>query len=182
MVLFGSPHQDGVTSRMLQLLLAKSPQSAKVDIINAYQMQVKPCVDCGYCKSHIGCLMEDFHTIDALLRQSDVIIVATPVYYLSFPAPLKAIFDRFQLYYSARFDQGIKPVMQKSKVGGLMVCSGSKKMDGVEIIKKQVEMAFSLLNCRLVAEVAVMDTDSGVDEAALTHKIDEFTNNMMIKN
>lgn len=45
----------------------------------------------------------------------DVVVVATPVYGLSFPAPLKAVFDRTQQYYEAYVSRHIKHPFEKPK-------------------------------------------------------------------
>ena len=179
LIFFGSPHKDGLTANMVKVFTERLQKKYSVNIIDAYQSNIAPCMDCGYCKNNDGCSIDDFQNIANLIQEADCIIIATPVYYLSLPAPLKAIFDRFQQFYSARFCKGIKPVMIKPKIGGLLICSGSQKTDGVYIIRKQVKMAFSLLNCKLITEVAIIDTDSGVNIEELSHKINEFTNNMM---
>lgn len=44
----------------------------------------------------------------AKLEDADAVIVATPVYNLSFPAPMKALFDRFQRYYEAHFRRKLR--------------------------------------------------------------------------
>jgi multimeric flavodoxin WrbA len=209
LIFFGSPHKDGITAKMVddslkefqrmtcvnkqlfhESLCTKGAEhhapfidglskSINVNIIDAYQSNIAPCIDCGYCKNNVGCSFRDFQNIVKLIQDADCIIIATPVYYLSIPAPLKAIFDRFQQFYSVRFIRGIKPVMQKSKIGGLIVCSGSQKTDGVDIIRKQVKMAFGLINCKLIAETVIIGTDSEVNDEDISHKASEFTNNII---
>ena len=51
----------------------------------------------------------------AKLEDADAVIVATPVYNLSFPAPMKALFDRFQRYYEAHFRRKIAQPITKHK-------------------------------------------------------------------
>ena len=66
---------------------------------HAYQENMAPCTACGFDRQKrdaafliINCLT---HCNPA---NADVVVVATPVYSLSFPAPLKAVFDRTQQY------------------------------------------------------------------------------------
>ncbi len=56
-------------------------------------------------------------------------VVATPVYGLSFPAPLKAVFDRTQQYYEAYISRHIKHPFEKPK-GILLSVYGSNDKRG----------------------------------------------------
>ena len=60
----------------------------------------------------------------------DIVVVATPVYGLSFPAPLKAVFDRTQQYYEAYISRHIKHPFEKPKKGILLSVYGSNDKRG----------------------------------------------------
>ena len=87
-------------------------------MVEAYHQKIAPCLGCGFCEHKEGCVNSDFDQIDHLLRTCDYLVVASPVYNLSFPAPLKAIFDRTQRYFSARFVRGERPPIAKHKKSG----------------------------------------------------------------
>lgn len=161
LVLFGSPHKDGYTAKMLEHFLEFVPKSCKIDVIDAYEYDIKPCIDCKYCTDNFGCMFDDFEQLDELYRDADVIVIATPVYNLSFPAPLKAIFDRTQQYFNDRFHKGIKPVIKKEKKAIALISSGSNSYDGTEIIEKQLNLSFSIMNTQLISTIAFIGTDSG---------------------
>ena len=92
-------------------------------------------------------------------READIVVFATPIYNYTFPAPLKAIFDRFQRFFSARFSRNIEKPIEKSRKAILLVTSGSDSREGYEIIKKQTKSAFSVLNLDIYAEIVVGNTD-----------------------
>ncbi len=116
-------------------------------------------MDCGYCKTHDGCVLPDFAAIDALVQQADFLAVATPVYNLSVPAPLKAFLDRTQCYYNARFCRGIRPPVGKQKKAALLVTAGKPDPTGAKIVEKQFQTAFTILNTTLTASVFALGTD-----------------------
>lgn len=150
LVFFGSPHKKGKTARLLSTFLqAVGSDGLDVRVIDAYDEDVLPCTGCGFCKNEEACAKHDFDEIDALLRRADGIVVATPVYNLSFPSPLKAIVDRTQRYYEARFSLLKKPPIEKPKTAALLVTLGSDDLDGVDVITRQLKMVFSVMNTSL---------------------------------
>ena len=167
LVFFGSPHRSGNTAQILGPFLKafESDRSFQIRIIDAYEEEISPCTACGACKRREMCSKHDFDEIDLLLRKADVLVFATPVYNLSVPSPLKAILDRTQRYYEARFSLNKKPPIEKHKHAVLMITMGSSRMDGPEIIEKQLRMIFTVLNTELDQVIVWADTDQ--EDAAL---------------
>lgn len=159
LVLFSSPHSKGTCACMLEECLKCLSETDAVTHFDAFQMRPEPCIDCGWCKEHQGCVLPDLNAFMVAYEQADIVIICAPVYNLSFPAPLKSIFDRFQRYFNARFCLGIKPPIAKPKQALLLLCSGSKDKTGFDIIKKQAEMVFTVLNTTLSGMVCLPDTD-----------------------
>ena len=96
LVLFSSPHKDGHTKKLLEAFLdglkGKDWQVKSLDIC---KVNIHPCIACGYCQKADGCAFRDLDEFDRDLRACDLLVIATPVYNLSFPAQLKAVIDRF---------------------------------------------------------------------------------------
>ena len=111
LVLFGSPNGQGCTRKLLDSFLVRFRENNSWEIteINAYEENVHPCTGCKSCAKKEGCVFDDFDRIDKELRASDLLVVASPVYNCSFPSPLKAVLDRTQRYFEARFSLGIRP-------------------------------------------------------------------------
>lgn len=160
LVLFGSPHRGGTTARLLREFLEPFGNSAEVRTVRAYESAVGPCVGCGFCTRAEGCCFrDDFDGIDALLRRADLLVVATPVYALGVPAPLKAIVDRMQRYFSARFSLGINPPIAKHRPAVLLVTCGSGSEQGAQLISRQLKLVFSVMNTSLLPEIVWEGTD-----------------------
>ncbi len=161
LVLLGSPHKQGYTMRMLEYFLQCLPmEERQVEVFDTYRETPAPCSACGWCATHEGCAIRDsFSQLDHLLRECDLLIVASPIYNLSFPAPLKAVVDRFQQYFEARFSRGLRPPIEKPREAVLLVSAGAPCVEGVEIMEKQLRQSFSVMNTHLVGTVAWLSTD-----------------------
>ena len=89
---------------------------------------------------------------------------ATPIYFMGVPAPFKALIDRFQRYYEARFRRNMKNPIEKHRKALLIVTSGADGEIGYEVIKHQLLQAFSVLNIELCGMTLAKNTDKcGVD-------------------
>lgn len=110
---------------MLDAFLTELPKGTAVTRISCYDRRPIPCDDCRYCYHREGCSKRDLDDFYAALEEADLVVIATPVYHLSFPAPLKALIDRLQRYWSARFILGKRPPISKGKRLVLLTASGS---------------------------------------------------------
>lgn len=162
LVLFGSPHNHGHTRELLESFLAPFREQKHWEIgeISAYNSPVKPCIGCRVCAKQEGCVYNDFDEIDKALRESDLLVVASPVYQFSFPAPLKAVLDRTQQYFEARFSRNIVPPIAKHRDAVLLLTMGSREAFGVEVTTYQLKRAFTVMNTSLKATVVWQSTDA----------------------
>lgn len=160
-----SPRKSGYTAKLLGALLREFPKGTAIDIINVYELDPKPCNACGYCKSVNGCSKKDLEGFFKRFENVDVIIFATPVYFMGVPAPMKALIDRFQRYYEARFRRNVKTPIEKRRKGLLLVTSGSDGEIGFEVIKHQLLQSFTVLNIEMCGTMLAKNTDKcGIDQ------------------
>ncbi len=176
-IIFGSPKKNGHTAKLL-LKFLKELKNYEFTIIDSYKENIHPCIDCGLCKLEEICRYSDLDNLDHLLNTADLLIVATPVYNLSFPAPLKSIFDRMQRYFSARFFQKKIPPIKKEKKAVLLLTSGSKDNNGKNFIETQLKMIFTIINAKLIHTISWSDTDSNTNIEDLSTQIINITKNL----
>ena len=154
LILFGSPHENGYTSLLLNHFLEFLP-SCEIVKIDAYKENVAPCIDCGKCKKIGKCVFSDMNKINEYIDSSDFIIIASPIYNASFPAPLKSIFDRFQPYYFSRYIS--KP--KKKKVLTLFT-QGTEKTDYEKIIFPQIFPIIKIIGGEICGNLILKGTDN----------------------
>lgn len=164
LAILGSPRKTGYTSKLLGNLLHEFPKGTAIEIVNVYELNPIPCNACGYCKAVNGCSKKDLEEFFEKFETADVIVFATPIYFMGTPAPLKALIDRFQRYYEARFRQNIKTPIEKHRKALLIATSGSDGEIGFEVVKHQLLQAATVLNLEFKGEMLARNTDRcGVD-------------------
>ena len=159
LVIFGSPKKDGNTTKLLDSFLNSCPKDTEVKEYNCFENNPKPCVDCGYCIEKQKCCFDDLNEFYEYFENADLVVFATPIYNYSFPSPMKALIDRFQRYYNARFKMNIKLSIEKYRQALILSTSGSQDDFGFKVIEYQLTRAFTVLNIDLVGTVYINNTD-----------------------
>ena len=100
----GSPRKESKSTKLHNEFLNPFVTNGfKIDIINTYQTDISPCMGCGHCASKLQCSFYDgMSDIYSLIKEADIISVSSPLYFSSFPAPLKTIIDRCQLFWEEK--------------------------------------------------------------------------------
>lgn len=176
-MLYGSPRRDGVTARMAQVFEQALPD-ADIRRVCLYDVRPRPCYGCGFCSTHRGCIQRDLDELYEALEQADVICAAVPVYHLGPPAPFKALLDRLQWYYDARFVAN-DPIPVREKPLVLLSAAGRTGDRAPQWLLPQLSYGFSLVGAQVAAHIHVGGTDGDYAEAfAETEKrIKEIANN-----
>lgn len=99
LAIYGSPRRDGVTSRLHDAFLS-GLGGAGVTGYRPYELDIRPCTDCGRCRDEFACVHDDgMSGLYAALRDCDFLSISSPLYFSSPPAPLKAFIDRCQVFW-----------------------------------------------------------------------------------
>lgn len=97
LILSGSPRKGG-NSDLLCDAFAKGAAEAghHVEKIRVAEKQIHPCSACYYCRDHGGACVyrDDMAGVLQKMIDADVIVLASPVYFYSIDAQLKAVIDR----------------------------------------------------------------------------------------
>ena len=105
-------------------------------------------------------------------------MIASPVYNLTFPAQLKSVLDRFQRYFEARFERGVRQRLLSPRRAVLLLTMGRHDPLPVEICEKTLRQSFSVMNTHLTGTLCLPDTDGGI---AAEHPIFEKARRMAIE-
>lgn len=94
----GSPRKNGNSTSLLRLALEGAAEAgAETTLIRAVDLTVAGCVACDGCKADEdqGCVVDDdMQRVYEQIRESDVIVFASPIYFYGVSSWLKAIVDR----------------------------------------------------------------------------------------
>ena len=104
LVLNGSPRPNGNTAGMVKTFhQAAEEHSQQVKMLTLCKMNIKGCLACEYChgKGQGQCVQkDDMQEIYAELNDTEMLILAAPIYYHGISGQLKCVIDRF---YSALY-------------------------------------------------------------------------------
>lgn len=179
LVLFSSPHDKGHTYKVLDNLISKLSFVYHFTTINAYRENIEPCIDCKLCHVEDRCVFDDFDHIHENLAEAELLIIASPIYNLSFPAPLKAIFDRMQKYFCARIKRNIRPTFKIPKQAVLVLTQGDFSDSGINIVEQQLKLIFSVIDTKLISEIIWKGTDFNTPFNSVIPQIEKSVNKLI---
>lgn len=111
-ILNGSPRLGGNTEIMANTFAQGARDKGhEVTLINLAGKHIAGCLGCGYCGSHGGqCVQkDDMIAILERLDQTDLLVLASPIYWFDISGQLKCAIDRFYAKGSVgfHFDQTV---------------------------------------------------------------------------
>jgi multimeric flavodoxin WrbA len=116
--ILGSPRPQGNSSTLARAFLqAAAAGGAEIQEYLLNQLSFQGCQGCGTCKTKsAACILEDDLTeVLAAVKDAEVLVLASPVYFGDLSGQLKCFFDRTYSYanldFSSRVPAGKKAVM-----------------------------------------------------------------------
>ena len=124
----GSPISNGNTVAIIDKL--SKDLNGDIKIVNAYNANISPCVDCRYCWENKGCCFnDDMHEIYDYIQNCDNIIIASPIYFSELTGKLLDVGSRLQTYYCARHFRNETPIHKPKNGAVILVGGGDGNMD-----------------------------------------------------
>ncbi len=154
LVLRGSPRKDGITNIFADAFVRGAKKNAEVFDVNLCEKNIEYCRGCYACVSLGKCVIEDdMQDLLNLVRQSEVIVCFTPLYFYSVSAQMKTFLDRcFPLVSTAKTDSQNEGVSGKKLlafvVGGGRKSSFEAVSKAFEMIADDLKMNLSAVVCR----------------------------------
>ena len=125
LILNGSPRPNGNTKQMIQAFCEGLETAGhEYDVFDVCRMNIHGCLACEYCHTKSGgqCVQQDdMQNIYHQLKEAEMLVIASPIYYHGFSGQLKCTIDRF---YAAAYPE--KPA-HLSKVA-MFLSSGDPDM------------------------------------------------------
>jgi len=139
----GSPRKKGNTNYLLTTFMNEAEKTgARTHIIQAAKTNIKPCIGCGFCEKNGFCVTEDDDMkpkIYPLLREADVIVLASPIYFYNVTAQIKALIDRSQALWSRKYKLSLTDPARNYRRGFLLslgATRGKNLFEGVHLTAK----------------------------------------------
>ncbi len=139
----GSPRKNGNTDYLMQTFLEKARQmGAGVELLQLPEMNIQYCMGCGYCEKNGFCVIRDDEMADRVypkLRQADLVVLGSPVFFYGICAQLKTLIDRGQALWSRKHVFKLKDPLSSTRKGvalSVAASRGKSLFDGVSLTAK----------------------------------------------
>ena len=97
LILSGSPRKDGNTELLVEAFVKGASQKHHVEVVSVHDYKVNPCLGCNACfksKDNTCAQKDDMSIIYEKMAHTDMLVIASPVYFYGISAQLKTIIDR----------------------------------------------------------------------------------------
>lgn len=128
--LFGSPRRGGNTEVLLQeTLRGAESEGAEIERVYLADYAITPCKECHGCDDTGHCvILDDMQKIYPKLQESDIIILASPIFFYGVTAWAKALIDRSQPLWVRKYLLKNPSLRKKKKIRkGFFISVGATK-------------------------------------------------------
>jgi multimeric flavodoxin WrbA len=148
----GSPRKKGNTNYLIKTFMNEAEKSgARTHVIEVAEKKIIPCIGCGVCEKKGFCVTKDDDMtlqIYPLLREADVIVAASPIYFYNVTAQLKALIDRSQTLWSRKYRLNIEDPKGKTRRGFLLALGATKGKNLFEGVKLTAQYFFDAVSAK----------------------------------
>ncbi len=135
----GSPRLNGNCTNLLSAFLRGCEhQGARTMTLNVDRMKIMPCRELTVCEQKGSCPIDDDMkaSVYALIKQADVVVLSSPVFFYGVSSQLKALIDRCQMFWSRKYKLKLTDpdaVYRKGFLLSVGASGGKKLFDGVHL-------------------------------------------------
>lgn len=126
------------------------------------RMNIRPCQNCGGCEKSGCCVIaDDMKDIYTAIRESDRIILASPIFFFGLSAQAKIIIDRCQAFWCEKYllKRPI-PAGPYGRKGLLLLVGGMKKDVGIQCAGATATAFFRTISVPEHDVLSYLGTDS----------------------
>ncbi len=172
-VLFGSPRKEGNSETLAEKLLAHAPADSVVERLFLARLRLGGCQDCRRCwTGDSPCVLQDeMSVVYRSLEEADLIFFVTPLYWYSWSAQIKTVWDRL-LPYNA--PTAPRPLRGKKAV--LVASAGDDDSTCFDGLRFSLRRSCALLGLSVAGEICegeLMERDDVRRRPELEQKVDE---------
>ncbi len=122
-----SPRRNGNSELLLQSFAkGAEEEGCDVSLVRINELNIKPCQACDGCAATGECVQkDDMQNIYPQVASAAGIVLATPVYFGSLSAQLKAFIDRFQSWWHAKYRLNMSKVKPEEGKKAFFICVGA---------------------------------------------------------
>ena len=164
----GSPRKKGNTSFLLtSFMQAAEKLGAQTRIIEVTRKNIIPCKEYVVCERKGYCPIDDDvkTEIYPLIRQAEVVVLASPIFFFNMTAQLKAVVDRCQLFWARKYKLKLSDPAKKTKRGFLLSVGASKGKSLFEGLQLTAKYFFDAIDAGFEGSLTYREIEGPKDMA-----------------
>lgn len=142
-ILMGSPRKNGNTAALLRPFTEElKAAGCETESFQLYDLELRGCTACRHCQEvwdgfHCA-VQDDCQMIFDAVMWSKLVVLATPIYSWTCPAPMKAVLDRL-VYGLNKFYGGKKgPALGAGKEAAILATCGYPPERGADLFEESI--------------------------------------------
>lgn len=138
-----SPRKQGNTNALADVVAGRlHEQHAAIREFDLYDMDIRPCLACRQCQkdwTQVSCAREDdMQQIFEAVMESELLILASPVYSWYCTPPMKAMLDRLVYAMNMYYGEERGPALWKGKRLALITTCGYPPEKGADLLDEGI--------------------------------------------
>lgn len=158
-----SPRINGNSDLLLQQALAGAKSAgANVEYLRLCDLNITPCTECNLCYMTGKCkIKDDYQLVLARMLDSDRLILATPIFFMTVCSQAKMLIDRCQCLWACKavLKKPLPLTSKADRMGMLIAVGGSKSKKMFECVRLTAKSYFDALDMRYSAGLFVNKID-----------------------
>jgi arsenate reductase len=164
----GSPRKKGNTAFLLSAFMqALEKLGAQTRIIEVAQKNIIPCKEYVVCEKQGFCpIDDDIKTeIYPLIRQAEVVVLASPIFFYNMTAQLKAVVDRCQTFWARKYKLKLSDPAKKTKRGFFLSVGATRGKNLFEGLQLTAQYFFDAIDARFEGSLTYRNIEGPKDMA-----------------
>lgn len=163
LAVMGSPRKNMNTDKLLDKVIeGLNTNDAEIKKVYLKDLEFSPCISCGNCERTGDCFMnDDMKSIYEDFNNSDIIIIASPLYFNTVSSLTKMMIDRCQVYWSSKYILKNPSIDVHKKRVGMFICVGGapKRKDHFNACIPVMDLFFKAINTEYRENIFASHTD-----------------------
>ena len=147
--ILGSARRKGNSDLLLSAVLDSAAETgAETERVELAKLNIRPCLNCGGCNKTGVCIQKDeMQPLYDKLLSYDIIILASPIYFMGISAWAKTMIDRCQALWVRKYRlEKLPEVPREARKGIFLSVSGMKKEGVYDGAIKTIKSFFATIH------------------------------------
>lgn len=181
----GSPRRKGNTRYLLDTFMqSAAKRGARTQIIDVTRKDIIACKELVVCEKKGYCPLEDdvLREIYPLVREAELVVLASPIFFYNMTAQLKAVVDRCQTFWARKYRFKLTDPAKPMRAGFVLSVGASKGKNLFEGFLLSAKYFFDAIDARFEGSLTYRGIEGPRDMASkpgAAEEIDQTVANLL---